>query len=220
MNVQDIIHQASSKITGISDPEPEDVRLFLDCLNQAHFELWEIATDFLNPEYYTYFDANTWTPQIDLQFINGLDCKKAFLTNSFGINIEEKPFVFFESFDPLFAKRELPKYYTFVRFPKSIAVFLYPLPELEYHQPLRFQYAEHAKELTLYLDQDQIPYSPSTILKLVQGTCAKAIESNLGSSSKQDYSHYINDWERYKVNFREQCYARSYKDRTKTYRYV
>lgn len=223
MNVQKIINQASSKITGISDPEPEDVRLFLDCLNQAHFELWDIATDFYNDRYKTVKKIGedaSWTE--DGILVEGcLKVYEAWLNTPKDIKpISQIDFIKDYEKNGIIIFGSKPTVYSVLQTPKSCLIYLAPLPMRPYRQPMLLQYAKHPPELFLNYDQDVIPYSPSTILKLVQGTCAKAIESNLGSSSKQDYAHYINDWEHYKTRFREECYAKSYKDRTKTYRYV
>ena len=217
MNVKDIIRQASIAITGIPAPSEEEESHYLDVLNSAHIELWDIATDFFNTRY---CQVTSLSSEFGANGVELANFKKVFFVflEKYG-DIEEKPYEFLLS-DIGFTQRETIKYYTLLRNSKSCRLFLFPLPQLIYRQSVHLGYSTHATELLLYVQEEQIPYDSKVVQGLLLGVCAKAIASNLGSADKAEYNYYMQKWEEFKNNFRADIYAISPKKTGRFFNYV
>lgn len=217
MNVKDILQQVSIRLTGIPVPSDEEEKFFLSCLNSAHFEIWDIATDFYNTKYCRF--GNLYAP-FGAIGVNLDGVKKVFFVfkEKYG-DLEEKPHEFLLT-DPGFTQRGEPTNYIVSRNPKSCTLFLAPLPTLPYRQLVWYGFAEHPTELALGDQEAQIPYDPVTVQGLLIGACLKAFESNLGTAVNAEYNNYAVKWQEFKSNLRSETYSQSPKTYGRIFSYV
>lgn len=219
MNVIDIINHSSVFLTGISEPSQEERLQYLNCLNEAHFELWDIATDYYNYDFITNrtFGDND---NVSLQWNDGglyiEDCKKVY--DAWLEVPGDVKRVSYKDYLTDYVKNNViiigskPKVYTVLDKAKFFLIYLAPLPQKPYRQSLRVQYSKIPLEFFLYTQEDEIPYPIQVIQKLVLGTCSKGIMANLGSANKNELSYYTASWEQFKSEFRQKCYAESIKN--------
>lgn len=220
MNVKDILQQVSIRLTGIPVPSDEEEKFFLSCLNSAHFEIWDIVTDFYNTKYCRLNNVGVTFKQELNYGVELTGVKKIFFVfkEKYG-DLEGKPYEFLLT-DPGFTQRAEPKNYILSRNPKSCTLFLRPLPTLPSHQVLWYGFAEHPTELALGDQEAQIPYDPVTVQGLLIGACLKAFESNLGTAVNAEYNNYAVKWQEFKSNLRSETYAQSPKTYGRIFSYV
>lgn len=190
MDVKTIIKRASIYGVGLDDPTSEDFDIYLNHLNMAHYELWDMLSD---------IDFSGFSTFVDIDLMNnevaGVMTPRDFAVKSLPY-LKKSFFLDIIKNDPFLANVGSPSYWYWINTGSNYKFFVYPTPPGDLSTYIsRVFYTPNPVELRIDDRDDDIPYPADLQTLLIDGMIYYALQDDQGFVSSTDTQVYAKRWE-------------------------